>query len=143
MRVHGPIDSDWTASSDPGDNEQATATRASAGVGRRNVCTGLTAMLCGGDAAPAAVSVSVRLIDGESGGAAYLWQARLAIPAIAGSCTGIVKIPAWIVGSHESLPLRTVHGRRQPRRRGSARALAQGRHADGGYQRCGRPHPGQ
>jgi hypothetical protein len=98
MHIHGASDDTWTAGHDPGANTQATCTKAAA-VGKRHVCTGLTVMLCAGDTAPTAATVSVRLINGATGGSAYLWQARLSIPAVAGASNGVNHIPCWIVGS--------------------------------------------
>ena len=56
-------------------------------------------MLVAGAAAPAAVQVTARLIDGASGGSAILWQAVLSIPAVAGAASGIDRVSLWIPGS--------------------------------------------
>ena len=98
--LYGPEDlDDWTVGHDPGDNTQATATRAAAGVGKRNVCTGFAFTINGGATAPAAISLSCRIIDGASGGSTYLWQGRLALPATAGAVSGVISPPKWLVGS--------------------------------------------
>lgn len=99
MRVYGIAENDWATSHAPVVNTQATCTRAAAGVGKRNVCTALTVMLCAGATAPTAVQVTVRLIDGGAGGSTYLWQAHLSLPAVAGASTGIVLVPVWFKGS--------------------------------------------
>lgn len=91
--------SDWTQSHAPAANTKATCTQAAAADGRRNVCTALTIALAGGASAPAAVNVTVRLIDGLTGGTAYLWQLTISLPAVAGSMNGAVRGPIWIVGS--------------------------------------------
>ena len=70
-RVYGPTEDDWTAGHDPGANTQATATKAAV-AGKRNVCTGITVMITADDNAPTAKTVSVRLINGASGGT---WRA--------------------------------------------------------------------
>ena len=83
-----PYDS-WTAIHVPAANAQATATKASAGAGLRNVCSALTVVLAAGATAPVAVNVTINLIDGASGGTTYLWRATLSIPATAGATSGI------------------------------------------------------
>ena len=89
----------WTANHAPAANTQATATKAAAGTGRRNVCTSLTVMLVGGTTAPAAVQVDARLIDGASGGSTILWEAALALQAVAGDRAGVALSGLHIEGS--------------------------------------------
>lgn len=101
IRVQGSSEqtTDWTASHAPAANTQATATRAAAGLLTRNICTGITVVIVGGAIAPTALTLTVRLIDGASGGASYLWQAAMSVPAVAGAVNGICRQPVWIVGS--------------------------------------------
>lgn len=82
----------------PAANTVATATKAAAGARKRNVCTGITVMLVAGATAPAAIQVTVNLIDGASGGTAYLWRAVLSLPATAGQSAGITRTDLWIPG---------------------------------------------
>lgn len=102
MRMYAPTEADWTACHAPAADTQATCTKASAGAGRRNVCTGLVVMFAAGASAPTAVNVLATLINGASGGTTYLWEARLSLPAVAGSSTGAVFIPCWLVGSADT-----------------------------------------
>jgi hypothetical protein len=99
MRTYEPSESDWVAIHAPVANTQATATKAAAGLGKRNVVTGLTIVLAAGATAPTAVNVTVNLIDGASAGTAYLWRATMSLPATAGAMNGIVREPIWIKGS--------------------------------------------
>lgn len=89
----------WTAIHLPAANTQATITRAAAGAGIRNVCTGLTVIFAAGATAPTAINVAVNLIDGASGGGTYLWRATLSLPATAGAVNGIARQPLWIPGT--------------------------------------------
>ena len=82
-----PYDS-WTAIHVPAANTQATATKASAGVGLRNVCMSITVTLAATATAPTAVNVTINLIDGASGGTTYLWRTTISLPATAGATTG-------------------------------------------------------
>lgn len=84
----------------PAANTKATITRAAAGGGIKNVCTGFTVSLAGQSTAPAAVQLSVALIDGASGGTTYLWGPQvIAIPAIAGATSAFVRSGIYIPGS--------------------------------------------
>jgi hypothetical protein len=89
----------WDVQHVPAVNTQATITQASAGAGKRNVCTGFTVTICGGTTDPAAWQGSVAIIDGASGGGTYLWRSNISIPAVAGAMTSIVRSNIWIVGS--------------------------------------------
>ena len=83
----------------PAVNVQATITIAAPGTGLRLACNSITAMLVANTTAPAAAKVSVRLIDGASGGATILWEAVLALQAVAGDRAGIALAPLFIRGS--------------------------------------------
>jgi len=84
----------------PAANTKATITRAAAGAGKRNVCTGLTVTFCAGATAPTAVQVSVALIDGASGGTTYLWGPHvISLPATAGAMNGIARDGLYIPGT--------------------------------------------
>lgn len=93
------VGSYWDAQHLPAANTQATATKASAGTGLRNVCTGFTVAITGGTTAPSAVQLSVAVIDGASAGTTYLWRSSIALPAVAGSMAAIVRSDIWLVGS--------------------------------------------
>lgn len=100
IQANEEITRDWTQTHAPAANTQATCTQPAAGIGRRNVCTGLTVTLCSGSSAPAAgVAVTARLIDGASGATSYKWQGTFAIQAIAGALAGCVRENLWISGS--------------------------------------------
>lgn len=89
----------WTAIHVPSSNTKATATKASAGAGVRNVCTGFTATIAADATAPTAVNLIVSLIDGSSGGITYLWRSTISLPAVAGAQISIVRGSLWIPGS--------------------------------------------
>lgn len=89
----------WTATHVPAANTQATVTKAAAGAGVRNVCTGFTVTLAAGTSAPSAVQISVALIDGATGGGTYLWRSVIALPAVAGAVTAFVKSHCWLPGA--------------------------------------------
>ena len=86
----------------PAANTQATATQAAAGDGKRNVCTWLTVTLAAGATAPAAVNVSVSLIDGATGGTTYLWRMTLSLAAVAGQSNEFGLSGLWLVGSQNT-----------------------------------------
>lgn len=88
----------WTAHHLPAVATQATATKAAAGAGVRNVCTSITVVFAAGTAAPAVQQLSVSLIDGASGGTTYLWRAYISLPATAGAVNGIT-LQLWRPGS--------------------------------------------
>lgn len=83
----------------PAANTQATITRAAAGVGVKNVCLGFTVTLAAQSTAPAAVQLSVSLIDGASGGGTYLWRSVISLPAIAGAVSSITLSNVYLVGT--------------------------------------------
>lgn len=88
----------WSAGCAPGNgNIRATVTRANSASGTRLVCTGFTVTMAGGSAAPAASNVNVQIVSGTS-----LWVSTLAIPAVAGANTGIVRSNLWIVSPQAS-----------------------------------------
>jgi hypothetical protein len=102
IRSYGPADDDWTATHAPAADTQATCVKAAVGR-KRNVCQSITVMLCATASAPTAVQVTVSLIDGVSGGTAYLWRAHLSLPAVAGASTGITLGPGLsIIGSQNT-----------------------------------------
>ena len=93
-----PFDS-WDAVHFPAANIQATATKASAGAGLRNVCNSITVTFAATATAPTAVNVSIYLIDGASGGTAYRWGTTVSLPAVAGATTGYTPPGLTIRGS--------------------------------------------
>jgi hypothetical protein len=98
--AQGTASSVFTGVHVPVTNTQATVTQASAGAGKRNVCTGITVTLCAGTAAVGAmVPLTVALIDGVSGGTTYLWRDYINIPAVAGAVVTKILSGKWLVGS--------------------------------------------
>lgn len=95
----GPSANFWTAIHVPPSNTKATATKASAGAGKRNICTGFTVTIATDATAPTAANLTVSLIDGSSGGTNYLWRSTISIPAVAGAQVSIVRGSLWIPGS--------------------------------------------
>jgi hypothetical protein len=89
----------WATSHFPAANTQATITRATAGGGVKNVALGFTATLCGGATAPTAIQLTVKLIDGASGGGTILWGTVIALPAVAGATVAIVRSGIYIPGT--------------------------------------------
>ena len=74
--------------------------QASAGSGKRNVCTGFTFTLCAGGTAPTPTTpVTVKIIDGSSGGGTILWQSNITMPAAAGGIVSINRSNLWLVGT--------------------------------------------
>lgn len=93
------ITADWTQVHAPAANTQATCTQAAAGPETRNVCTGLTVTLAAGATAPTAGTLTVALIDGDSGGSVALWKTVIAVTATAGSQVTIARSGLWVQGS--------------------------------------------
>lgn len=90
----------WYVHHVPAANTQATITQSAAGVGVKNACLGFTVTLASSSTtAPAAIQLTVALIDGASGGTTYLWRSVLALPAVAGAVVSIVQGNAYYVGS--------------------------------------------
>lgn len=89
----------WTQLHLPAANTQATKTNAAAGVGVRNVCTSITAVVVATATAPTAIQLNVSLIDGATGGTTFLWRAVLSLPATAGETRGIALSNLWIPGT--------------------------------------------
>jgi hypothetical protein len=89
----------WSVEHRPAVNTVASAQRAAAGAGARNVCTSLAVSLTGGAAAPAAVSVEVVIRDGAAGAGTIIWGNRLSLPAVAGEHDRITMDDLWIEGS--------------------------------------------
>lgn len=97
--IHGDPSNYWDVQHLPAANTQATISKASAGTGLRNVCTGFTVTLAATSAAPAAVNISVAIIDGASAGSTYLWRSTISLPATAGAISAFVRSDTWLVGS--------------------------------------------
>jgi hypothetical protein len=89
-----PADS-WAAGHEPAVNTKATVTIAAPGAGKRLVVTGLTATIAA-DAAPAAVKVSVRLIEDAAGTPTVRLPMVLGLQAVAGAMAGGTR-PCFIV----------------------------------------------
>lgn len=90
----------WTASHEPATNVQATATKAAAGAGVKNIIRGLTVVLAAFDGLkPSPTQRFVRLIDGPSGGPTILWRAVSSIPGAAGATDTIALAGMAIEGS--------------------------------------------
>lgn len=94
-----PSGSIWTAIHVPAANTQATANKAAAGAGVRNVVTEFSATIVGGTTAPSAVNVVLNIIDGASGGTTYLKRVQMALPATAGELRGIAMSNLWLPGT--------------------------------------------
>jgi hypothetical protein len=95
-----PAGNIWTGINVASANAQATVTKASAGTGIRNVCTGFTVTLASSSTtAPAAIQIIINLIDGASGGTTYLFRSVIALPATAGAQTSIVRGNLWLPGT--------------------------------------------
>lgn len=97
--TQGPAGNIWTAIHVPATNTQATATKASAGAGVRNVCTGFSVAISANSGTPTALQLTVSLIDGTSGGTTYLWRSTISLPAIPGATVAIVRGGLWLPGS--------------------------------------------
>lgn len=70
----------WSVTHSPAVNTQASASKAAGGAGVRHVCTGVSARLVAGTAAPAAVQGTLNLRDGATGAGTILasWTVVLA-----------------------------------------------------------------
>lgn len=89
----------WTAVHKPAVNTRATATKAAAGAGIRNLLRSMAVFLVAGTTAPAAIQVNVYVIDGASGGTTYLWVAVFALQAVAGDRCAFVQSGLEIDGT--------------------------------------------
>jgi len=78
----------WVLNSAPAANTLATATKAAAGAGVKNVLIALSAAFVAGAVAPAAVNVTVLIRDGATGVGTILWSRVLSLPAVAGEHRG-------------------------------------------------------
>lgn len=95
-----PVASTFTQIHVPATNVQATKSQASAGSGKRNVCTGFTFTLtAGASAIAAAAPLIVSVIDGAAGGTTYLYRSYINIPATAAGMVAIVRSGLWLVGT--------------------------------------------
>lgn len=93
----------WTKTHAPAANTQATASKAAAGAGIRNVCTGILVTLVAGSTAPAAVQVTVNLRDGATGAGTVLWSAVMSLPATAGGSAAPIALSGlWIEGTENT-----------------------------------------
>lgn len=98
--AQAPAASTWTGVHVPATATQATKTQASAGAGKRNVCTGFTFTICAGGSAPTPTTpVTVKIIDGSSGGGTILWQSNITMPATAGGIVSFNRSNLWLVGT--------------------------------------------
>lgn len=98
--AQGPATGFWNAQHAPAANTKATITKAAGASGVRNVCTSITVVLAAGATAPAAIQVSVALIDGASGGTTYLWGPNvISLPAVAGATSAFVIGQCWKPGT--------------------------------------------
>ena len=92
----------WTATCAPlNSNVRATITRTAGAANVRQICTGFTATVTGGSAAPTASIVYAYLLDGTSG-TNYLWKAVLGVQATAGATAGVARHGLWIKSSQAS-----------------------------------------
>jgi hypothetical protein len=89
----------WYTEHLPAANTKATITRAAGATGIRNICTGFTVTLAATSTAPAAVQLTVSLIDGASGGGTHLWSTVISLPATAGAITSFSKTGLWWPGT--------------------------------------------
>jgi len=89
----------WDAQDVPAANTQATVTKAAAGIGISNVCTGFTVTLASTGSAPSAVQLTVALIDGATATTTYLWRSVIALPAVAGAIVSFTRSGLWHVGT--------------------------------------------
>lgn len=95
-----PVAQQFTGVHVPATATKATITQASAGAGKRNVCTGYTFTLtAGATAMTAATPLIVSVIDGVSGGTTYLFRSYINIPAVAGAQVSLPRSSCWLVGS--------------------------------------------
>jgi len=94
-----PAASTFTAIHVPAANTQATASKAAAGVGVRNIVTAITATIVATATAPTAVQLVVNLINGASGGTTFLWRMVLSLPATAGETRGVTISGLWLPGT--------------------------------------------
>jgi hypothetical protein len=95
----GPANNYWDVQHVPAANTQATISQAAAAAGIRNVCTGFTVTLAAQTTAPAAVQLTVAVIDGATGGTTYLWRTVISLPATAGAIVSFVRSNIWLVGT--------------------------------------------
>ncbi len=89
---------EWDVMHVPAVNTRATITKAAPGARQRLVCRGFTVTLSAGTVAPTAVNLTVSLIDGVSGGTAYLWRTTLSLQATAGVNNVVSRDGIYIVG---------------------------------------------
>lgn len=90
----------WAATHTPAANTQATASRAAAGAGVKNVCNTILVTFAAGATAPTAVNVTVNLRDGATGAGTVIWSATLSLSATAGQTAPVVALSdLWLEGS--------------------------------------------
>ena len=94
---------DWSVTSNPGANAQASASRpASTNPSTdacRHVCTSITALIRGGTTAPAAVQVTVNLRDGASGAGTILASFSLVLAGAIAAADSVFIDTLEIIGS--------------------------------------------
>jgi len=76
---------EWSATSNPGVNAQASASKAAGGAGVRHVCRSISFSVASDGTAPTAVQLVVNLRDGATGAGTVLQSWTVAIPASAGA----------------------------------------------------------
>lgn len=79
----------WSVTHAPAAATQAVATRAAAAAGIRHVATGVSIVVSGGPAAPAAQTLTINLRDGASGAGAALASWTVGVEAVAGKSVPI------------------------------------------------------
>lgn len=105
VSVYAPVTSHWSVAHTPGANAQATITQATAGIGKRNVCTGVTITFVAGATAPTAVAREVYLIDGAAAGTVYKFKTTLGCPAVAGVTSGVARTGVWVGSPNTAMTL--------------------------------------
>ncbi len=100
VKEQGPTGTQFQIHHVPAVNTKATITQASGGGSVKNVALGFTVTLASdGTVAPAAIQLTVNLIDGASGGSTYLWRSVISLPAVQGGITSISKTGLWLPGT--------------------------------------------
>lgn len=87
----------WATTHAPAAATQATATKAAAGAGVKNVCTAITVTLASG-AVPTVGVVQFVLRDGATGAGTVLWVGKLSLPAVSGD-SRVLAVPVNIEGT--------------------------------------------
>lgn len=98
LRVEVRYPTSWTVVHTPGAATQATATRATAGAGIRNVARGLSISLASA-AVPTVGAVTFNLRDGGTGAGTILWSIKLSLQATSGISANHSIGDIWIEGT--------------------------------------------